>query len=322
MACERNPNRIAALAGKVGIHRLAGKKLFYAGLAAGAAGLLAVVAGRTIPRLRMKAGQQAGADSARPSETGQDGPGMVPPRHVPALPARTTVAPAAIEALSGKTCTGCHAPPKGKPGLWYVIDDNAYCQDCAPKAARAADVDLATPRISPPTTGAGLAASPEQARKRSAMQDILASADPANVRLQEMAVDIKSADGWVRIERDAYFVYTPDGTGTGLAITPVVARANRGNLVTSKEQWNITHLKSGLAMAGPYPSVEEARRLASILAQVDWRRDADALSRREVAATRQVIAAYNEALAGARAGGGDRALVGGSMQVADLFRAR
>jgi hypothetical protein len=295
MACERNPNRIAALAGKAGMHRLAGKKLFYAGLAAGAAGLLAVLVGWTIPRLRVK----AGADSARPAEAGPAGPGMVTPRQVPALPARATVTPAALTALSGKTCTGCHASPASKPGVWYIIQDDAYCQDCAPKAARAADVDLTTPSTSPPTAGAGLLASPGEARNRSAMQDILASADPAKVRLQEMAVDVKSADGWIRVQ-GGYFVYTPNGTGTGLAITPLVTRDDQENLITSKRQWNVTHLKSGLVMAGPYPSVEEARRLASILAQVDWRRDADALSRRELAATRQVVEAYNQALADSR----------------------
>ena len=134
-------------------------------------------------------------------------------------------------------------------------------------------------------------------------------------------MEIKSADGWIRVQ-GGYFVYTPNGTGTGLAITPLVTRDGQGNLVTDKRQWNITHLKSGLAMAGPYPSVEETRRLASILAQVDWRRDADALSRREVAASQQVIQAYNEALEEARAKGGDRALAGSGKQPASLFRIR
>ena len=91
-------------------------------------------------------------------------------------------------------------------------------------------------------------------------------------------MDIKSADGWIRVQ-GGYCVYTPSGAGTGLAITPLVTQDDQGNLVTSKQQWNITHLKSSLALAGPYPSVEEARRLASILAQVEWRRDADTLSR-------------------------------------------
>jgi hypothetical protein len=99
----------------------------------------------------------------------------------------------------------------------------------------------------------------------------------------------------------------------------------------------ITHLNSGLTMAGPYAGLEEARRLASILVGIDWRREVDVISRRELAATRQVVEAYNEALAEARATcaaptgaacpdgqsrgrSGDRALVGSGMQPADLFR--
>ena len=101
-----------------------------------------------------------------------------------------------------------------------------------------------------------------------------------------------------------------------------MTRDGQGNLVTSQQQWNITHLKSGLAMAGPYASVEEARRLASILALVDWRRDVDMASRREVAATKRVIAAYNQFLAKARARGEDMVLSGSGMQPADLFQSQ
>jgi hypothetical protein len=99
----------------------------------------------------------------------------------------------------------------------------------------------------------------------------------------------------------------------------------------------ITHLKSGMTMAGIRAGLEEAQRLASILAGIDWRREVDVISRRELAATRQVVEAYNEALAEARATcaaptgaacpdgqsrgrSGDRALVGSGMLPADLFR--
>ncbi len=34
--------------------------------------------------------------------------------------------------LSGKTCAGCGSSPQDRPGTWYVIDDVAYCRDCAP----------------------------------------------------------------------------------------------------------------------------------------------------------------------------------------------
>jgi hypothetical protein len=33
--------------------------------------------------------------------------------------------------LSGKTCAECGSSPQEKPGAWYLIDDVAYCRDCA-----------------------------------------------------------------------------------------------------------------------------------------------------------------------------------------------
>jgi hypothetical protein len=59
----------------------------------------------------------------------------------------------------------------------------------------------------------------------------------------------------------------------------------------------ITHWKSGLTKASLYASVEETRRLASILAQIKWRRPIEAISKREMEATRKVIRGYNQALA-------------------------
>jgi hypothetical protein len=70
-----------------------------------------------------------------------------------------------------------------------------------------------------------------------------------------------------------------------------MTRDGQENLITSQRQWNITHLKSGLAVAGPYASVEETRRLASILARIDWKRGADMISRREIIAAPQIIEA-------------------------------
>lgn len=64
---------------------------------------------------------------------------------------------------------------------------------------------------------------------------------------------------------------------------------------------------------------KRSQRLASILAQIDWRREVDRISRRELIATRQVVEAYNEALAEARAKSGDR-VAGNRMQPADLFQ--
>ncbi len=74
----------------------------------------------------------------------------------------------------------------------------------------------------------------------------------------------------------------------------------------------ITHLKSGMTMAGPYANVKEARRLASILASIGWRREVDMISRRELAARQQVVGAYYAALAEASCGRGDGATLRGT----------
>jgi hypothetical protein len=320
MSCERNANTIAYLAARVGIPRLASKRAFYAGLAAGAAGLLAVVATKAVSRFRrIPSKREAGDGVADPRA---DGLGLVTSQAIPALPSRKRVAPAAPDALAGNTCANCQATPQGKPGVWYVIEETAYCQDCAPHAAGEADVDLTTPSgPSPPSislTGTPAVGSMETDRQNKP-QAILAAADPRKIRLEESPVEVKTASGRARIARGAYFVTTRAGTGTGLAITPVLKKDDRGDLVTDTGRWAVTHVKSGMAMAGPYTSIDEARLLASVLAEIDWGREPDALSRRELAASAQIIEAYNQALAEARARLGDRAAAGKAMDPADPF---
>ncbi len=322
MSCESKSNKVVALARKVGIPHLSGKKAFYAGLLVAASQASVVLA--TLGLLAAIRAKARGNESP-----GQEAPGgndrkpvaIVTPQDIPALPSRTAITPAAPQALSGKTCNNCSASPRSKPGMWYIIDGKAYCQDCAPRAASEADIDLATPPRPSPASAPQIGTPVEGPKtRRDTMQEILASANPGRVRLREAPVDVKTADGWVSIPNGAYFVYTPGGTGTGLAITPLLKRDGQGGLTTDPVSLNVTHLKSGMTMAGPYSSVEEARRLVSVLAQIDWRREVDVISRRELAATQQVVKAYNEALAEARARSGDRAMAGNRIQPADLFR--
>lgn len=208
--------------------------------------------------------------------------------------------------------------------MWYIIDGKAYCQDYAPRAARAADVGLAVPSgPRPATPGAGLHDDNSGSRRVPAggFRVVLESADPDSVRLEAGAVDIISASGWIRIPR-GYHVLRKDGTRTGLAITPWVEE-KQGELVMTPDSWVITHLSSGLAMTQPYSSVAEARLLVSILAQIDWRRRAEAIWRREMEATAQVVKSYNEVLDEAMTRSGDRAAAAGSgINATDLFRSR
>ena len=315
MSCENTVNKVTHFARRIGLPRLAAKNVYYIGLAAGAVGLLAA-AMTTIPRFANKragAARQATADQSQPVE-----PEAINPRQVPALPARTHVMPAAPDALAGKSCANCNASPQSKPGMWYVIDDQAHCQDCAPRAARQAGVDLA---VTPPPAPAG-ASTGGGYRGDRWVTPALVLERLKDIRLEERTVAITTSEGRVRISKDAYFVYKRNGEGTGLAITPLVESDGMGNFIVSQKGWNITHLDSGMIMAGPFGHINEARGLAALLADNDWRRPADQLSQHEVATARRIIRDYKDTLAEARTKAGDRAWSGGEMQLADLFGPR
>jgi hypothetical protein len=89
---------------------------------------------------------------------------------------------------------------------------------------------------------------------------------------------------------------------TGLAITPRMT-VEDGRVRIDDASWGITHLDSGSVPTEGrwFDNPIEAEGLVSILAQIDWRRPTEAISRREVDATRQVIKSHNEALAQAKA---------------------
>ncbi len=90
-----------------------------------------------------------------------------------------------------------------------------------------------------------------------------------------------------------------------------------GRVRIDDTSWGITHLDSGVVLTEGrwFDNSIETEGLASILAQIDWRRPTEAISRREMEATRQVIKSYNEALAQAKAREGDRVLTGSGMQL-------
>ena len=312
MSCDSNANILARAACRVGVSRLPSKYAYTAGLIAGAAGLLAT-AGIVAPRLLRGVVRRDQPAASQP-------PDMVDVRRLPSLSARAQVPPAQPSALKDKTCANCRALPAAKPGTWYVIDDKAHCQDCAPRAAQAAGVDLVVPRQSPPST------SPSSARGMN-LQAITQSlprwfAEAArSVRLEMRPVEVQTPWGWVRLASDAYFVYKREGSsGTGLAITPQVRRDSQGNVTTNTRQWNVTHLNSGKVVNGPFKSLDEAHGLAGALAAfTDWRRSDDKFSQAEIRETRQIIQDYRDILEKARARAGDRALGGVTVQPADLF---
>jgi len=315
MSCDSNANILARAACRVGVSRLPGKYAYTAGLIAGAAGLLAT-AGIVAPRLLRGAVRRDQPAASQPPE-------MVDVRRLPSLSARAQVPPAQPTALKDKTCANCGALPAAKPGMWYVIDDKAHCQDCAPRAAQAAGVDLVVPRQSPPSTSSSSARGMNLQAITQSLPRWFAEA-ARSVRLEMRPVEVQTARGWVRLTSDAYFVYKRDGSsGTGLAITPQVLYDSAGNVTTNTRQWYVTHMNSGKVVDGPFNSLDEAHGLAGALAAfTDWRRSDDRFSQAEIRETRQIIQDYRDILEKARVTMGDRALGGTTMQPADLFGKR
>jgi hypothetical protein len=243
--------------------------------------------------------------------------------------------PAAPGALQGQRCAGCNAPFRGKPGLWYVVDEDAYCGDCAPGAARQAGVDLARPPnpASPPAPGlawqaggrlpvklrfAGMypatgvkavwldAAAPDeqagQVKGGKISGRILDVARSKDVELSRQRIRLSLEGVGRAVDTDAYLALTVSdlsraGEETGLAITPCVTLED-GKVRVDEGRWGIVHLASGKALGEGrwFASPIEAQGLVAILAQLEWRRDYAAISAVEKADAEKTIRAYHEAL--------------------------
>jgi hypothetical protein len=90
---------------------------------------------------------------------------------------------------------------------------------------------------------------------------------------------------------------TAEGGETGLAITPQMT-VEEGRLHIDDTQWGITHLDSGAVVTQGrwFDNPIEAEGLASILAQIDWQRPVEGISKPELADTDRTVRAYHEAL--------------------------
>lgn len=294
ISCENGSNKFSKFAARLGagIEQLAGKRGFYAGLALAGAGLVAFARRRS----KLQAPQRI---------NWQD---------IPQLPTRTTLEPALPDRLPNNQCAGCNSAVQGKPGPWYVIGQQAYCQDCAPAAARQADVDLALPGSkASPISGVkganGAYRSPIRSGQRSS-NTVLSSITPIQPLPPERRVETKlmpsrlrlrlgeGAEGpvWSVVE-NGYVVLRRNGLDTGLAVTPALRQDGRGGLQEDNGQWWLTHIDSGKGMSGPYDNPTEAQALASILAQIDWARPEDEINPLDMRRASATATAYQQALA-------------------------
>ncbi len=268
MSCDRNSSHTARTAIKNGLSYLSSKKAFYVGAAAGAAGLVGglVLARKPLAQATARARARLKELARRSASRGTAAP-MIDPRQVPELPAGQVVSPTPREKLTEK-CAGCGSSPRSKPGAWYVIDGKPHCQDCAPGVARQSKQRLQAPAgprpaaTPPPATSSSRALVPAGAGARPAQTDTLPAVplSPESrvaITLQRRRVTLAMANG--AVETDVYAVLTRSGAETGLGLAQLDSNA-----------WTITHLASGMKLAGPYETQNEAQMLASVLAQLDW----------------------------------------------------
>jgi hypothetical protein len=85
-------------------------------------------------------------------------------------------------------------------------------------------------------------------------------------------------------------VLRPDGSDTGLALTPYLRSGQDGQWVEDEKGWGVTHASSGSLISGPHGSVSEAQDLAGQLSSLRW--TADRVPAQDVTQARQIIKAY------------------------------
>jgi hypothetical protein len=114
---------------------------------------------------------------------------------------------------------------------------------------------------------------------------------PAETKLQAATIRIQTGDGQPFTPQSSYRVVRPDGSETGLAITPFIREDGGGRLMEDTQQWGVTHAASGSLISGPYDSVARAQGLATQLAGLGWTEPR--LPAEDIQQARQIISAYH-----------------------------
>jgi hypothetical protein len=116
------------------------------------------------------------------------------------------------------------------------------------------------------------------------------SRTPAETKLKAAPVRIQTGSGQPFTPQNSYRVIRPDGSDTGLAVTPYVREGENGQLVEDDQSWGVTHASSGSLISGPYRSVSRAQGLATQLSGLNW--TAARLPAEEVSQARQIVKNY------------------------------
>jgi hypothetical protein len=113
---------------------------------------------------------------------------------------------------------------------------------------------------------------------------------PAETKLKAAPIRIQTGSGQPFTPKNSYRVVRPDGSETGLAVTPYVREGENGQLVEDDQSWGVTHAASGSLISGPYRSVSQAQGLATQLSGLRW--TAARVPAEDVTQAKQIISAY------------------------------
>ncbi len=106
-------------------------------------------------------------------------------------------------------------------------------------------------------------------------------------KLQAASIQVRNAAGNVFPAPSSYVLLRPDGTETGLAITPRMKQTEAGQLVEDTTAWSVTHAGSGALIGGPYDSVARSQALATQLSPLRWTEST--VPREDVLKAQQII---------------------------------
>lgn len=265
MSCETGMRQMALVAVQGGgIPANSSKKGFFVG--ATLAGTL--LGGLLFSYQRRRQGQTRSATKTT----------SAPPARLPILSGPERVEPIPPNELSGQSCAQCQNSPQHRPGPWYRLQGQTYCQDCAQDQARQAGVNL----MPPPAMAASTIISPNSFRPKAYLS--------RRTTLKPKSIKVGLIDN---LEGYAVLV---KGQDTGLSLTPEVKVEAGGQVRINKARWFVNYDQAGKAIAGPFESVKQAQDMASLLANIDWTRSVEEVPQEDVKTAAEISRIYREEL--------------------------
>lgn len=115
---------------------------------------------------------------------------------------------------------------------------------------------------------------------------------PTETKLKPGSIQVRTGSGQIVTAPNSYRVVRPDGSDTGLALTPTLT----SNGEPTENSWGITHTASGSLVSGPYTDLKQAQSLATQLAGLRW--GGLRVPAPDIEQARQIIAGFQPAEGG------------------------